>query len=287
MARLKHSRLAGSWYAGTAAALRQQTDELLAQAGEPWRGAAPVGVVVPHAGYAYSGATAARAYHRAAAGAYERVVVLAPSHYHGYRGAAVLDVDAFVTPLGEVSVDRAAVASLAGEPLVEFDARPFEREHSLEIQLPFLQRVLPQTPVVPLLLGQLSLADARACGDLLRRLAGRRSLFVVSSDFTHYGESFDYLPFPPRDPDSVGTRLRELDMGAIERVLGADLVGFRRYVADTGATICGQMPIAAFLAWAAEGAALPGTLLAYTTSLALTGDFEHSVSYAALAFDGR
>ena len=284
MTRVKQGHLAGTWYAGTAALLRRQVDELLAQAGEPWHGGPLAGIVVPHAGYQYSGATAARAYRSVAGGGYRRIVLLAPSHYLRYRGAAVLDVDAFLTPLGEVMVDRAALDTLAADPLVAADHRPFEQEHSLEIQLPLLQRVLPDTAVVPLLLSDLSVEEAQRFAGLLRRLAGPQSLFVVSSDFTHYGERFDYLPFPPTGPDSVRAHLRELDMGAIERVLAGDLLGFRRYVAETGATICGQMPIAAFLAWAADGAALPGTLLGYTTSLDLTGDFEHSVSYAALAF---
>lgn len=284
MARIKQGHLAGTWYAGTAALLRRQVDELLGQAGEPWRGGPLAGIVVPHAGYQYSGATAALAFRSVAGGGYRRVVLLAPSHYLRYRGAAVLDVDAFLTPLGEVMVDRAALDAIAEDPLVCADHRPFEQEHSLEIQLPLLQRVLPETAVVPLLLSDLSVEEARRFAGLLRRLAGPRSLFVVSSDFTHYGERFDYLPFPPSGPDSVRAHLRQLDMGAIERVLAGDLLGFRHYVAETGATICGQMPIAAFLAWAADGAVLPGTLLGYTTSLDLTGDFEHSVSYAALAF---
>jgi AmmeMemoRadiSam system protein B len=282
MKRVKPPRFAGSWYQGSPAGLERQTSALLDSADVPAIAGAPVGVIVPHAGYQYSGATAAVAYRSVRGRPYRRAVILAPSHHSRFRGAATLDVDAFATPLGEIPVDRAALELIADQPLVREDARPYRDEHAIEIQLPLLQRVLPAVAIVPLLVGGLESSDLADFATVLARLAGHETLFVVSSDFTHYGSSFGYLPFPPAGAEPVRKQLRELDMGAINCVVAGDVGAFLRYVTETGATICGREPVAAFLTWG--GRSLSGSLLAYTTSLDLTGDFEHSVSYAAIAF---
>ncbi len=282
MARIKSSDLAGTWYAGSTAALSQQVDELLQTAGAAAVTAPLRAVIVPHAGYVYSGRAAAAAYVCVIGADYQRVVILAPSHYAHFRGAAVLDVDAFETPLGLVSVDGTAVATLAEQPLFRETAEPFRNEHSLEIQLPFLQRVLPLARVVPVLISDLTPEDDAAVAAALKRLADDHTLFIVSSDFVHYGARFRYLPFPPEGAEPVRTALRALDMGALDRVCAGDAAGFRRYVEDTDATICGRMPIAAFLTMHQRRTA--GRLLAYYTSLDVTGDYEHCVSYASIVF---
>ncbi len=281
-ARIKTSELAGRWYAGGAPALREQVDALLRAAAPPAGHGPYAGLVVPHAGYAYSGRAAATAYAALAAAPSQRAVILAPSHFCGFRGVAVLDVDGFATPLGEVRVDMDAVRMLVRQPLVRVDAGAYRDEHAVEIQLPFLQRVLPAASVVPMLFGDLADADYATVAGVLQRLGDDDTVFIVSSDFVHYGWRFDYLPFPAEGEERVRQGLRDLDMGAIERVCAGDAAGFRRYVADTGATICGRVPVAAFLAL--HRRRTPGTLLAYYTSLDVTHDYEHSVSYAAIAF---
>lgn len=277
---IKRSTLAGSWYPEEPAALRRLIDDLLAGAAVapegPWAGA-----VVPHAGYRYSGAVAAAAYRQLQGGAARRAVILAPSHAGDYRGLAVLDAEAFATPLGLVEIDRHAL-DLADHPLVRVDPAPFRGEHSLEIQLPFLQRVLPEARVVPLLAGRLEGNDYASVSVLLDRLADAETIFLVSSDFTHFGWRFGYVPFEPADASEARRLLRELDMGAIEPTLRCDPTAFQEYLARTGDTVCGQVPITAFLVWAR--ARLSGTLLHYSTSLDVTGEYEHCVSYAAIGF---
>jgi AmmeMemoRadiSam system protein B len=280
--RTKRSTLAGTWYAAGEARLRAQVDALL-QAAQP----APLatrlaGLVVPHAGYVYSGRAAAAGYVCLTAAAYQRAVILAPSHFAGFRGAALLDVDGFETPLGTIAVDHDALTALLRQPLFREDAAPYRDEHSLEVQLPFLQRVLPSARVVPVLIGALSDDDYVAVAAALRGLAAADTVFVVSSDFVHYGWRFDYLPFPAAGAEPVRSGLRALDMGAIECVCAGDGAGFRRYVAATGATICGRMPIGVFLTLHAQRTA--GRLLTYYTSLDVTQDYEHCVSYASIAF---
>jgi len=284
MARIQRSHLAGTWYAGGREPLRAQVDDLLRGAAAGIRAATPPlrGVVVPHAGYVYSGRAAATAYAGVAGGAYRRVVILAPSHFAAFRGVALPQVDGFETPLGVVPVDADQVAALARHPLFREDADPYRDEHALEIQLPFLQRVLPEARIVPMLFGSLTAADHTVVATALRALIADGTIFVVSSDFVHYGWRFGYLPFPATAPEPVRAGLQRLDMGAIERVCAGDAAGFERYVEETGATICGRVPIATFLTL--HGARTRGQLLAYYTSLDVTQDYEHCVSYASIAF---
>lgn len=285
MSRIKRSQLAGRWYAGAAARLRAEVAGWLAS-GE---GRAPAGphcaLLVPHAGYAYSGRAAGAGYACVAGGGYERAVILAPSHFVPFRGVAVLDVDGFETPLGVVPVDGAGRAQLLGSPLVAERPEAFEDEHALEIQLPFLQLALPAASVVPALVGELAPDDAAVLGPVLAALADDRTLFVISSDFVHYGWRFGYLPFPAVGAEAVREGLRRLDMGAIERVCAGDGGGFVAYVADTGATICGRHPIELFLA--VPPGPRRGQLVTYYTSLDVTGDYEHVVSYASIVFPRR
>jgi AmmeMemoRadiSam system protein B len=259
--------------------LRALVEDLLAAAPEP-AVEGLVAAVVPHAGYRYSGGVAAAAYRCLSEDRRRRAVVLAPSHRHDYRGIVVPDVDAFETPLGIVPIEPLESARAAG--LVRVDNRPFHGEHSLEIQLPFLQCAMPGAVVVPLLCGSLSAADHAQAAELLDDLAGDDTVFLVSSDFTHFGSRFGYEPFRPRSAAQARGLLRALDMGAIQPTLDSDPATFRDYLERTGATVCGRVPIEAFLTWASPR--LRGRLLAYATSLDVTGDYDHCVSYAALAF---
>jgi AmmeMemoRadiSam system protein B len=279
---VKQSELAGTWYPGSEERLRREVDRCL-QLGKTAAAAVPVAaIVVPHAGYAYS-AEAAGAGYASLESDCRRAVVVAPSHFFPFRGAAVPDFEGFATPLGRVGVDTAGVAALAEAEEVTENREVFFGEHALEIQLPFLQRVMPQADVVPVLVGEVAAAeDLDGLGAALRRLEDARTVFVISSDFVHYGTRFGYLPFPASGAEAVRAGLRELDMGAIDRVCAGDPTAFTDYLTRTGATVCGRAPITVFLAEHAQRTR--GQLLRYYTSLDKTGDFEHSVSYASIAF---
>jgi hypothetical protein len=273
------SQLAGTWYPAEPERLRDTVDRLLAEAA-----VAPDerirAIIAPHAGYAYSGRAAGVGYAHVPAGRFRRALLLAPSHYHSFSGGAIFPGRGFETPLGSVEIDLDGVEQLSSSASFSMDPAPYRREHSLEIQLPFLQRVDPQLRIVPVLVsGRGEALSALAPG--LRALDDDETLVVVSSDFTHYGASFDYLPFPSTGPREVAEQLHELDFGAIECICALDADGFESYLEATGATVCGQAPIVAFLR--ARGG-LRGTVASYYTSLDVTGDYEHSVSYAAIVF---
>lgn len=240
-------------------------------------------LIVPHAGYQFSGPTAGRGYAALQdTEAVERVVVLAPTHRVPFRGVSVGDYAAYSTPLGDIQVDAAACRDLtAASPLVSNRRDAHVTEHALEVQLPFLQTVLHGFSLVPVVCGDLDQVDMEALAAVLvPRFWRADTLWIVSTDFTHFGRAFGYVPFRREVPE----RLRELDTGAVERILEQDVGGFLDYVGSTGATICGRVPIGLLLAvLQASGRRWQTSLLHYTTSGEITGDYEHTVSYAALA----
>jgi AmmeMemoRadiSam system protein B len=274
------TNVAGTWYPADPDELRETVEQFLGETrqSDPDLRA----IIVPHAGYRYSGKTAGAAYARLGAGCWKRAVILAPSHYQTFPGAALFPGSGLATPLGVARIDTVAAARLFESAVVQPVTEPFSREHSVEMQLPFLQVVDPALRVVPLLIGATN--DSEVLGEIAAALDGLddgETLFVVSSDFTHYGARFDYRPFPPRSEQTVAAELRRLDFGAIEPIARGDGEAFREYVETTGITICGRGPIACLLALAES---LAGELLSYHTSLEQTGDYEHSVSYVAMGF---
>lgn len=277
--RVRESALAGGWYPADPDRLQTQVDGFMAAAKAP----APKGpiraLIAPHAGYAYSGPTAGAVFSLVKGRAYKRVLVVAPSHHSPLRGLSIAQVDAYRTPLGDVPLDLEAVAALRLSPLVVEEPEAHGREHSIEIELPLLQRALtPGWRLVPVLVGRLEGADYQVAADLLRPLTDADTLVVVSSDFTHYGQRFGYQPFALNG--ETAARIQALDDGAIDRILANDSAGFLAYRQVTGITICGYRPIAILLRMLGPGAEVQR--LAYATSGALGGDYANSVSYAAL-----
>jgi AmmeMemoRadiSam system protein B/AmmeMemoRadiSam system protein A len=278
--RVRPSALAGSWYPADPKALQETVDGLVGAGTAAGQTGVIRALMVPHAAYAYSGKTAGAAFALVRGRHYDRVIVLAPSHFSAFKGLSIADVDAYATPLGEIPLDRGAVAALRKSRLVLTDPTAHLREHSIEIELPLLQRALaPGWKLVPILVGELAESDYPAAADLLRPLADAHTLVVVSSDFTHYGPRFGYLPFPP--DGQVAQEIQGLDDGAIKQILARDGAGLLKYQAKTGITVCGYRALALLLYLLPPDAQVER--LAYTTSGALTGDWLNSVSYAAFA----
>ncbi|MBM3878250.1 MAG: AmmeMemoRadiSam system protein B [Verrucomicrobia bacterium] len=176
---------AGRFYPAEPARLGSDVDGYV-RAAQGLAGPAPKAIVAPHAGYEFSGPIAGSAYARLAQGReqFRRVVLLGPSHYEQFTGLAAPEADGFATPLGTVAVDRAAVDRVSRLSEVRVSERAHRPEHCLEVQLPFLQRVLDDFAIVPLLVGE---ASAEEVGNALALLWGsRETCVVVSSDLSHY-----------------------------------------------------------------------------------------------------
>jgi AmmeMemoRadiSam system protein B/AmmeMemoRadiSam system protein A len=281
---VREPAVAGTFYPGDARTLGAMVEKFLAAAPAAARlPGPPCAMICPHAGYAYSGPIAAANYRLLQPGQYARVIVLAPSHYALLQGASAGGFTAFRTPLGEVPVDAEAVAVLRRCQFVSDLAGPQTREHSLEVQLPFLQKTLGRFNLVPLVVGDVSPRERAALAEALRPLWDERTLVVASSDFCHYGPSFDFEPFGKTDREHIA----QLDHEGIDRILALDADGFEGYMARTRNTICGQAPISVLLRLARLRQPPPqSALMAYALSGDIESDYEHSVSYAAIAFCG-
>ena len=276
------STLAGAWYDADASRLKTELDGYLDKATVESRPGL-FAVVMPHAGYAYSGLCAAfGAKALAAQPNLNRVVVLGfahrvhlpnrisvPSHETHYR-----------SPLGETPLDTAALAELLKQPLFTDVPATRRGENSVEMELPLLQIALAgrEWKLVPVTLGQLDDGTRIRAAEALAPLMDEHTALVISSDFTHYGPNFGYVPFCT----NIEANLRSLDAGAIGKILAGDAEEFSAYCDQTGATICGQDTLGVMLRMLP--AHFSARELAYDTSGSSTGDFENSVSYAAIAF---
>ncbi len=260
---LREAAVAGSFYPRDADVLRDTVDALLADAVSA-SAPMPKAVVVPHAGYQYSGPVAASAYARAARGrgVIERVVVIGPSHRVPLRGIALAGVQGFVTPLGVVSVaDDWAMSQLSALPAVVVAPEAHRWEHSVEVQLPFIQRALGDVDVVPLVAGEVTGVEV---ADVLEALwGGPETLLVISTDLSHY------LPDRLARPidEATVTRIAALD-GPIEHEFA-----------------CGATPLNGLLV-AARRRILRPTLLDLRNSSDTAGDPDRVVGYCAFAFEG-
>ena len=268
----------GSWYPAGREALGKQIDGFLDRAPEAAAGQNVVAMVSPHAGYVYSGETAAWAYKHLQGSSFRRVIILGPSHYVAFTGLSIPRVAFYETPFGKVRVDQKACETLLDKPLFQSISRAHEREHAIEIQLPFLQRTLGDFDLVPLVVGSLQEQDYEAVSQELKTLYDAETLLIASSDFTHFGPRFGYVPFT----SDLRENIARLDQGAIDLILQRDWKGFLAYRETTRATICGFRPIGLLLKSLPANA--QGRLLRYTLSGDLTGDYTSSVSYASIIF---
>lgn len=255
--------MAGYFYPASPDALQREIAECLATVTNRCiPPAPPKAVIVPHAGYAYSGPVAATAYAalRPARGRIRRVVLVGPSHRVAFRGLALSSADAFMTPLGTIDIDRDAEEALRGLPQVcELD-RAHSLEHSLEVQLPFLQTVLDEFSLVPVLVGD---ATAEEVGQVLEALwGGPETVFVISSDLSHY---HDYVTAQRIDRDTAAA-IEHLDPATID-----------------GEHACGCRPICGLLC-VARTHGLKVTTLDVRNSGDTAGDRRRVVGYGAFAF---
>ncbi len=252
--------VAGLFYPGDPGALASAVDQLLADARSE-QATQPKALIVPHAGYVYSGATAATAYATLApwAKTIRRVILLGPTHRVALNGIALPEAEAFSTPLGTIRLDAQAIAAIADMPQIVFSDKVHAFEHSLEVHLPFLQRVLTQFTLVPLAVGE---ASPEAVAEVLDRLwDGPETLIVVSSDLSHF------LPY--------GTA-QQVDRNTCQHILQLD-----DHLQPEQA--CGAFPINGLLL-AARQRGLTPSLLGLCNSGDTAGDRNRVVGYAAFSF---
>ncbi|MEJ2107267.1 MAG: AmmeMemoRadiSam system protein B [Acidiferrobacteraceae bacterium] len=255
---LRPAAVAGLFYPSGAEELRATVEHLLKDVPESG-GVTPKAVIAPHAGYIYSGPVAASVYRHLTPlnGRVRRVILLGPAHRVAVRGLALPAADAFATPLGPVPVDADAVEALRSLPQVSERADVHAQEHSLEVQLPFLQQVLGEFSLVPLVVGD---ASAEEVAEVLQVLwGGDETLIVVSSDLSHYHEY------------GVAQRMDRSTSAAIESLRYED-IGYEQ--------ACGRAPISGLLLEARQRG-LHARLVDLRNSGDTAGPRDHVVGYGA------
>ncbi len=261
---VRPAAVAGQFYPGQRAELAATVDALLAAAPQTAPADPPFAIIAPHAGYIYSGPVAASVYARLKPfrGRIARVAILGPAHRVAVRGIALSGARAFATPLGELQQDAAALAALRALPFVQVNDEAHRQEHALEVQLPFLQRVLGDVRIVPMVVGQASAAEvARA----IEAVADEQTLILISTDLSHY-----------HDQDTATA----IDTATCAAIAQGNPAG----IEDHGA--CGRIPVKGLLAVLAKRG-LGLTLLDRRTSGDTAGSRDRVVGYAAFESDPR
>jgi len=239
-------------------------------------------LILPHAGYFYSGQTAFHALKEIEGQSYKRIIIIGPSH-HLYMNnyVSVSNHSSYLTPLGEIPLDTDFISQLKKNQKFKTIESAHIHEHSVQIEIPLLQYIFTDIKIVPIITGELSIESAKEIADVLLNLIDNETLILISSDFTHYGKDFNYLPFT----ENIKENLERLDMNAFEFIKNKDPQGFYQFFNQTKVTICGRHPIMIFLSMLNTDSKIE--LLKYTTSSELTNDFKTSVSYLSIACSGR
>jgi AmmeMemoRadiSam system protein B len=261
--------VAGSWYPGTRAALERAVDAHLATVTAMDEGC-PRALVAPHAGLMYSGPVAAHAYHLVRDCTYEAVVLVGPSHFIAFDGVSLWPRGAWESPLGAVSIAEDLASAIASaSALVHVNPSAHGREHSLEMQLPFLARLLPGVPIVPVVMGYQTRSTAEQFGDALgRAVRGRQVLLVASSDLSHYHDA---------------RTATALDAVVLRHVEALDADGLMRTLEQEPGHACGGGPMVAVLRAARQSGATQSRILRYADSGDVSGDKDAVVGYMAAA----
>lgn len=275
-AKERPAAVAGAFYPSEPSRLTTVVDSALSRASVPAEHGKVVALVAPHAGYEYSGGVAAHSYALLKGIKFKRVIVIGPSHFESIRYSSVYDGDSYTTPLGRVTVDREFARKLAGSDRsirlssAGHDVRT-QAEHSIEVQLPFLQRTIGDFAVVPIVMGDQSYDASRALGMALAKLLRNSddTLLVASSDLSHYHSYQD------------ATRMDGKLLAAITQ---GDFLSVSRNTETRVWEACGAAPIVAIMIAVQHLGSAPPKLLKYANSGDVTGDKSRVVGYGALAF---
>eukprot|EP00123_Amoebidium_parasiticum_P012214 comp21198_c0_seq1/m.28795 comp21198_c0_seq1/g.28795 ORF comp21198_c0_seq1/g.28795 comp21198_c0_seq1/m.28795 type:complete len:293 (-) comp21198_c0_seq1:61-939(-) len=280
---------AGSWYTDSPSKLSQQLTDWLAEASPPTHSPARA-IIAPHAGYSYCGSCAGYAYRQIDPSTVKRVFILGPSHHVYLSGCALSQCTEYATPIGNLTLDQQVIIELRKTgKFDDMDPSVDEDEHSIEMHLPYVCHVMKgqDFTIVPILVGALTTAKEKEYGTLLAPyLNDPHTLWVVSSDFCHWGRRFSYT-YHDTTKGEIHSSIRHLDHMGMTAIESRDPTQFASYQKQYKNTICGRHPIAVLLnALATLGPQLPGQIkfLNYAQSSKCYTNQDSSVSYAAASF---
>lgn len=267
---IRPAAVAGTWYPANADQLTGEIDQYLSAAAATPPVSNLVALIAPHAGLMYSGPVAAHAYRQLRDRVVETVVIVGPSHFVGFDGVALYPTGGFGSPLGVAEIDDAFASDLMAETaVVHEDRAPHRREHSLEMQLPFVRRVAPHAKIVPLLVGHQTEETASALGEALGRVGCDKSVVLIAStDLSHYENA---------------RTARALDAVVLEHVERFDADGLQASLTKNPHHACGGGPAVAVMRAARALGATRSAVLNYADSGDVSGDKSAVVGYMAAA----
>jgi len=284
---------ADSWYSADARSLSRELDAWLSKA--PRLPRAARAVICPHAGYRYSGPTAAYSFNQIDPNTVKTIFILGPSHHVRLNGCAVSQCLSYATPLYNLDIDTQISQDLLDTGAFEvMSLEADEDEHSIEMQLPYLAKVMEPArgrfKIVPIMVGSISNSAEAKYGKILAKYLEDPSIcFVISSDFCHWGQRFRYTHYDQNCGD-IYESIEVLDKEGMNLIESLDAPGFASYLKKTSNTICGRHPIGVFLNMVTEfrkhsnGTIMDFKFLDYSQSNQVKSSRDSSVSYAAGAF---
>jgi len=275
---VRQPAVAGSWYPGTENTLTETIKSYITNAQPQEINGRIKALIVPHAGYRFSGLVAAYGFKQLKKD-YDTVIVIGPSHHATFRGASIANVTHYRTPLGKLKLSKKA-SQLRKEDMFSSIESVHLREHSVEIELPFVQYILGDVELIPIIIGpNTNYEEAKKIAETLKKYVDKKTLIIASSDFTHYGPNYGYVPFTENKAENI----KKLDEKALSYIKKLDAEGFYEHIKKTGATICGYLPITVLLELLHDDN-IKVQQLAYDTSGRQLGDYTNSVSYVTVAF---
>ncbi|MFC1854509.1 AmmeMemoRadiSam system protein B [Candidatus Dependentiae bacterium] len=242
----------------------------------------PKAIISPHAGLSYSGIASASAYKNLLSEdgkpnkKIKKVIILAPSHGINFRGIALPNYTKYQIPIGEIPVETSCIDKLSKNKLFNFFQEAHNKEHSLEMQLPWLKTTLSNFSIIPLIVGNMSHSEIEKIADKIKEIIDEQTLVVVTSDFIHYGKNYGYTPFEK----DISAKAKSLDSMLIEQILALDEKKFSNTLAQSRATVCGKTPIKILLRLAKIGALgkVSPELNSYYTSAHIRGKTAETLS---------
>ncbi len=260
---------AGQFYKKNAETLSQQIDQFLENVKKrPSPGGEILALIVPHAGYVFSGQTAAHAYRLIQGKDYESVIIIAPSHFHGFEGCSIYPKGGYETPLGTAEIDESLASEISKASRFKYVRKAHQQEHSVEVQVPFIQKTLPQAKIVPIVMGYPTRKTVSRLADALSKvLPGKKVIIIVSTDMSHY--------FPKK-------KANDTDSKTISLIKSFETKTLLKKIEAGENMMCGGGPVVSSLLYAQERGEAKVEILHYTDSSRLAGESQ-VVGYLAAA----
>jgi AmmeMemoRadiSam system protein B len=283
---IREASHAGSWYDSNATILSNSFKTWFGEAADSHLKKTIKGIIGPHAGYVYCGQTASHAYLNINPLNFDKVFLLGPSHHKYIRGCGLPSCNEYETPFGNIKIDTEIVKNLSSvKNFMILKKDEEEKEHSLEMHLPLIKSVFGDNPftLVPIMVGGIDVTLEDYFGKIFSEyFKDEKTLFIVSSDFCHWGRSFDYEPYNNSEGE-IWQYIEKLDKSGINLIEDQNVEKFNEYLELTENTICGRHPIGVYLnTLKYSGLNTKTVLLNYSQSSQVKRRNQSSVSYASI-----